>query len=212
METAVTLLFIVVIVLCIILCVALFRLKASGGGATSTVQGTLERIREVGDLCVLKAHVKEIVTLKTDPRWHTSDGKMALICSFEIEFRYDLRTVQIEQIGVERSFRLTIPPHFCKVIPDKIAFYHEEKPKRLAVWPMDFTVEERNKMIHDARAAATAQAEELHESIESKVQASAEATLRAIATAFGASHVEVKFVRPESAIAQIREGMQKLAA
>jgi hypothetical protein len=67
-------------------------------------------------------------------------------------------------------------------------------------------------MILQARTEATNQAEKLHESIESKVQASAEATLRAIASAFGADHVEFKFIRPESAVQQIRDGMQKLAA
>lgn len=175
-------------------------------------QGTLEKIREVGDLCALKAHVKEVVTLKTNEPWHTSDGKMLLICSFEIEFRYDLQNVEIEPIGQSGRFRITIPPHSCKVLTDKIEFYHEEKPQMLLIKSQDFTVEQRNKMIEHARSEATKQAQALHQSIQGKVQASAEATLRAISKAFGAEQVEFRFLKLDTANDQIREGMQKLAA
>lgn len=184
------------------------------GGKTSrsiSVDSTLEKIKEVGDLCVLKAHIKEIVTIKREQGWHSTQGKMALICSFEIEFRYDLRKVRIDAIGPD-SFRLTVPPHFCKVIPDKIEFYHEQKPKVIGLLPSDFTVEERNEMIIEARAAATNQAQVLHESIESKVQESAKATLRAIAGAFGATDIQFQFINTDSVVEQIRQGMEKLAA
>ena len=190
----------------------LLRKLSPGKRPEITVQGTLEKIREVGDLCVLKAFVKEIVTLKTEDGWHTTDGKMALICSFEIEFRYDLKKVVIEAVGQASAYRLTLPPHFCKVVPDKIEFYHEEKPKLLAIYAKDFTVEQRNNMISRARTAATLQAQVLHESIESKVQASAEATLRAIAGAFGAKQIEFRFGKTDSSFEQIRDGMQRLAA
>lgn len=205
---------VVIVVLTVLVLVLLTdKLRRSGSRANSiSVESTLEKIRDVGDLCVLKAHIKESVTLKSDERWHTTDGKMALICSFEIEFRYDLRKIQIESIGKENKYRLTIPPHFCKVIPDKIEFYHEEKRKYGGLFPADFTVEERNEMIVKARREATNQAEILHESIEGKVQEAAKATLRAIGSAFGASSMEFRFSTADTVVAQIREGMEKLAA
>jgi hypothetical protein len=205
---------VVIVVLTVLVLVLLTdKLRRIGSGPNLvSVESTLEKIREVGDLCVLKAHIKEIVTLKSDARWHTSDGKMALICSFEIEFRYDLRKVQIESIGKENAFRLTIPPHFCKVIPDKIEFYHEEKRKLGGFWPEDFTVDDRNEMINRARQEAVNQAQILHESIEGQVQEAAKATLRAIGSAFGASSMEFRFGSNDKVVAQIREGMERLAA
>jgi len=170
--------------------------------STTNISFAIEKIKEVGELSVLKAYVKEIVTVSDDAGWHSSNSKMALICSFEIEFRYDLNKGQ--------AYRIVLPPHFPKIIPDRIEFYHEEKKKTLGLFGRDFSVEDRNKMISKAREEAVKQAEALHNSLVGSVQNSAKTTLAAIANAFDVTNIEYEFIKHNSITEAFRDEMQNL--
>ncbi|MBL8824799.1 MAG: DUF4230 domain-containing protein [Planctomycetia bacterium] len=176
-----------------------------------SIDSALGKIQEVGELCVLKAHVKEVVTVTLSTLLFTR-AKMLAICNFEIEFRYNLRKTRIENKEGSGSFRLVLPPYNCEVIPRKLEFYHEQRARFLGLLTFDFSLEERNSLIEQAREKATEQAQLLYESIEGQVQASAKTTLNAIATAFGAESVEFEFAKPETVKEEIRNGMKSLAA
>jgi hypothetical protein len=178
--------------------------------STTNISFAIEKIKEVGELSVLKAYVKEIVTVSDDAGWHSSNSKMALICSFEIEFRYDLNKAKIEKINEGQAYRIVLPPHFPKIIPDRIEFYHEEKKKTLGLFGRDFSVEDRNKMISKAREEAVKQAEALHNSLVGSVQNSAKTTLAAIANAFDVTNIEYEFIKHNSITEAFRDEMQNL--
>src|SRR5690242_6009516 len=59
----------------------LFRTRLTKGHSTEFVHFSLERIRNVGELNVLTAHLKEVVTLSSgEGRIFKSNGKILLIC------------------------------------------------------------------------------------------------------------------------------------
>lgn len=197
-----------------VICVCITILLLRRNAARKSVYGfttAIEKIKEIGELSVLKAYIKEIVTLFDENGWHTTDGKMVLICSFEIEFRYDIGRAQINKSeSDDNRYTIQMPPHFIKIIPDDIKFYHEEKRKFLGIMPSDFSVNDRNKLIKAARKEAAKQAESLHNSILGRVQNSAKITISAIAEAFGIEKLDFEFSKNESFATSFQQEMEKL--
>lgn len=176
----------------------------------TNVHVSLERIREVGELSVLTAYIKEVVTMSTGDDFFTSTGKIILICGFEIEFRYDLKKVRIS--NSDEKSTILLPPHFIKVIPKETQFYDERKSSFLGVWPIDFKVEERNRLLHEAREKAVEQAGVLQGDLQERVRASAKSTLSTLAEAFGAPNVSFAFEESSSVVKQINDQLSKVAA
>ena len=155
------------------------------------IEVSLEKIKEMNELTVMTAYIKEVVTMRTqEGNWLSSTGKIILICPYEIEFRYNLRKTKISTTGDVAT--IVLPPHYVKAIPGKVQFYDERKAAYLSVWPVDFKPEERNKLINDAAAEAIKQAGVLQGDLQEKVQASAKTTLRALANAFGTNDIKAK--------------------
>ncbi len=85
--------------------------------SNTNVHVSLERIREVGELNVLTAYIKEVVTMSTGENFFSSTGKIILICGFEIEFRYDLKKVRISNSDQKSTilllnFMMNVNRHF----------------------------------------------------------------------------------------------------
>ena len=177
-----------------------------------SVNTTLEQIKEMGELTVMTAYVKEIVEMKdSDSGWHTRDSKMIVVCIFDIEFRYDLRRVKItrNQTGV---ISMTLPPHFVRTIPKGTNFYHEEEAKFLGVFSKNFSSEDRNRLLQEAQAKAIEQAGILRTELQEKVRASATTTLASIARGFGSPEVIFDFDDSSSAVHQIARPTEASAA
>lgn len=179
--------------------------------STVDIQVSLEKIKEMNELTVMTAYIKEVVTMKTQVEsWLSSTGKIILICPYEIEFRYNLRKTKISNSGNVTT--IILPPHYIKAIPGKIQFYDERKASFLSVWPFDFTPEERNNLINEAAAEAIKQAGVLQGDLQEKVQASAKATLKALAHAFGTNDIRFVFEGSDSVVQQMTAQQSKSAA
>lgn len=207
MWTAISLASVAVIV-SVIAAFSFFRGRRPAPTSQTTIQSTVERIREIGELCVLEVNFKEIVTHKKKGGLLTTDGKMLMVCHFSIEFRYDLRQVQIEN-GENGNCVVVMPPYFPKVNTGDIKLYHEEKAAFLGMIPIDFSVDERNQIVDEARAAAVQQALASLPNIEQKIRISAASTLNAIINGCGIARSELKFLNPDLAQKQINDGIQK---
>lgn len=176
------------------------------------VHSSLERIREMGELTAMTAYIKEVVTMKTGQSNPISTtGKIILICAFDIEFRYDLRRMKITRDN-SGAVTIILPPHFVKSIPKKTEFYDERKAAYFGVWPKDFDVDERNKLLNEASAEAVRQAAVLQGDLQEKVRGSAKATLTALAHAFGTPEVNFSFEDSASVVRQITEQLDRKAA
>ncbi len=195
-----------------ILAIAVLVLFFKSRRASSlNVQVSLEKIKEMNELTVMTAYIKEVVTMRTqEGNWLSSTGKIILICPYEIEFRYNLRKTKISTTGGVTT--VVLPPHYVKAIPGKVQFYDERKAAYLSVWSVDFKPEERNKLINEAATEAIKQAGVLQGDLQEKVQASAMTTLRALAHAFGTDDIRFVFEGSDSVVQQMTEQRDKIAA
>lgn len=209
-----------------------YFLRSRPGRQVTSVHGSLESLRAIGDLSVYKVLTKEIVTTVDHSwgefgrkylEWVYSSRKMAIIFEFEIDFRYDLKRSDFQIIGAGSGmFILRMPPCFYEANVKSIQFYDEQRSKLLPFLLPDllngflgagFTEDDKNRLFSAARAAAEERAKSLIKSISSDVEDSARLTLQAIARAFGATTVAVEFQRPDSArmTLQVDPEMKKAA-
>jgi hypothetical protein len=132
-----------------------------------------------------------------------SSKKMAMIISFDIDFRYDLHgpsfVIREEAPG---SFRLTMPKCFYETHIKDVHFYDEQNSKLLPwllpdllnrAFGSGFSEEDKNRLIEEAKQQASAESEALVRKMRSEVQNSARNTLSALARGFGARQVTVDF-------------------
>ena len=190
-----------------------FKLKRNKPAQEIRVFSSIEQLRAIGQLSAYKVMTKEIVT-ETDHTWGEvgsrylswvlSNKKMAMIFEFVIDFRYDLQSplFGIEETG-EASYAVTMPPCDYEVHIRDIRFYDEQGSKLLPWLLPDllngflttgFSEEDKNKLVDAAKNHAEKQALELINNIQSEVQKSAKSTLESISHAFGAEHIDFKFV------------------
>jgi len=170
--------------------------------ATLTIHTSLERIRSMGELTVLSAYIKEVVTMTTnkDSFWN-STGKIILICPYRIEFRYNLRKTKVSKNGDEIT--VILPPHKAEPIPGKIEFYDERKSEFLGFIDQDFDVSVRNKMVHDAGEQAIKQAGIMQEDLQDQVRQSVRSTLTPLFSALGSTHIQFVFEDSASIVHQL---------
>ena len=202
-----------VLALIVIMAVVLGRTRLSSRPGEISIHVSLDRIRQVGELAVLTAYIKEVVTMTSGAQSKfSSTGRILLICGFDIEFRYDLRKIKVGQALQGGAPQIVLPPHVIRTIPRETEFYDERKSSFLGMFPMDFSVEERNKLLHEAREKAVEQAGLLQGDLQDKVRASAKATLSALAEAFGAPKVTFVFEESASVVRQLNEQLSRPAA
>lgn len=192
--------------------VLVLRKKRGSGGASIQVLSSIEEMRTVGELSVYKVFTKEIVTStqhafgdvgKKFFQWIVSTNKMAMIFSFEIDFRYNLQSPEfrISEEG-EGRYRLRMPKCFYEIYIKDIQIYDENKATVVqwllpgilhGVFGPGFSEDDKNKLIEAAKHHASVQAKDLVERMSSEVHGSARQTLEALARGFGAKHVIFDF-------------------
>lgn len=202
----------------VLLGVGMLALRRRRGGGRSarmnvSIQSSIEEMRSVGELSVFKVITKEIVTADKHffgPQgrkyfnWIVSSKKMALIITFNIDFRYDLQSAEfvISEGGRPGAYRLRMPRCFYETQIVDLSIYDEQRSEFLPalmpdllsrVFGGDFTEADKNELIEEAKKQASEQARRLVEKMRSEVQNSARQTLSALAKAFGAEHVDFDF-------------------
>jgi hypothetical protein len=156
----------------------------------------------MGELTVLSAYIKEVVTMKVNEEAALSTtGKIILICPYRIEFRYDLRRTKISKN--DNVVTVMLPPHKAEPIPGKIEFYDERKSAVLGFWTTDFDVDVRNRMVNDAGAQAIRQAGIMQEDLQEQVRHSVRSTLTPLFSALGNAHIEFVFEDSASIVQQL---------
>jgi|APTNR8051073442_1049403.scaffolds.fasta_scaffold00131_21 hypothetical protein len=175
------------------------------------VHASVEELRALGELSVFKVLTKEIVTARDHwagefgqryLEWLFTSKKMAMIFTFDIDFRYDLRdpAFRIEDTG--GAFRLTMPPLRYDLHIRDITFYDEQKT-RMAPWLLPdlvnaafgagFNERDRNHLKDEARTQAESLASNLVQRLRPEVQSSARETLLLLARGFTEAPVEIVF-------------------
>jgi len=217
-----------VLVVVVVLLAILMRRRSPGGNVT--VHSSIQQMREIGQLSVFKV-INHQIRAQTAHSWGDigakyltwviSEKKMVLIFDFEIDFSYDLRRPEFKIIGDgNKNFIINMPPCCHRLNIRDIKFYDEQNAKFLP-WllpdlingflPLGFSVEDKNKIINDAKMHAESQAKALINTLQSEVQNSAKATLQSISAAFGAQHVAFEF-HPQGEIKLDAALSEKMAA
>ena len=168
----------------------------AGEGRVPTVATSVDFIRDIGELHVLRASVKEIVTTAVgEATWLKTPGKLAIICHFDIKYKYDLRKARIVAGGREDGTRycvVRLPRHEFEVSTGAIRFYDDQD----GTW-LGFTQrtppDERTRVLEAARRQAEEQAKAFLGEMEGDIQASARSTVTQIARGFGYAEVRVEF-------------------
>lgn len=191
----------------------MMRLRKRSGGMNTTVYSSIENMRSVGELSAFRIHSKEIVTAEDHSwgqmgrkylNWLWSTKKMALILTFDTDFKYDLRSPEfrIKQTGDTTSCHLTMPPCYYDIRIRDISIYDEQEAKLLPwlvpdlinnIFGAGFGPAQKNELIEEAKKQASAQARQLVETMRSEVQESAEQTLSSLARGFGVQSVSIDF-------------------
>ncbi len=193
--------------------------RSRGGGSRRghgdvVVHSSIEKMRALGELSVFKVITKEIVSAdkhffgpkgKKYFNWMVSSKKMAMILTFDIDFRYDLRSSEFEihrVEGSERAYRVKMPKCVYDTHIIDMRIYDEQSSQFLPalmpdilsrVFGSGFSEDDKNELIIEAKHQAGEQAKRLVEQMRGEVQKSARQTLNALATGFGAQSVSFDF-------------------
>jgi hypothetical protein len=168
----------------------------AAGGRVPTVATSVDFIREIGELHVLRASVKEIVTSAVgEATWLETPGKLAIICHFDIKYKYNLRKASIVAGGREDGTRycmIRLPRHEYEVSTGEIRFYDDQDGTWLG-FTQKTPPDEKTRVLEAARRQAEQQAKVFLGDLEGEIQASARSTVTQIARAFGYADIRVEF-------------------
>lgn len=210
-TTLLLLLMLIFVSVAFVLMFVFFRKKNHRDFAITT-ETVIEHIRYVGVMTVLSARIKEVgqATLPSSSIFG-NEGKILVLCDFDVDYKYNLKDINIYQAGKD-SLEIILPPIYFEVILKKQQFYDE----RNATWVFDFfkqsiSVEERNRLIATAHQNAIDQAKLLQDELMSKAQMSARVSITALANAFSAKKVNISFAKGKSMVEAITEQAKKLS-
>lgn len=185
--------------------------RASASGSVN-IQSSVDTLKSVGELVVLKVFTQQIVT-KTEHllgdwgekwfAWLVSSKKTAMIFDFVVDFRYDLKSHQFTpRVIGESGVEFHMPPCFYEIQLKDIKIYDERAsalvPLLLPEWLGQifggkFSEKEKNHLIAAARTEAERLARQLAARMIGEVQRSAEISLRQIARAMGFTEARFHF-------------------
>ena len=172
--------------------------------------GSVESIRSVGELVVLRAIFSAPaigresiwgVSGRKFLDWLWSESKSIMVFRFEISFKYDVRDAAA--VKLKRSDDRTLVVELGKPAYDvsirDISFFHTEQgrlldwllPKALGLFQSNMDDETRQQMLEAAHQEAIEQAEAMVDSLSEDARLSAEATLRGLAHGMGFDRVIV---------------------
>ncbi len=204
------------------------RGKLFGSDSSVTIHQTIERMRAVGELVAFKVISRSIVTAESHPfgsfgkSWLTmfvSSKKMSVILEYHVDFKFDLRDPGFEIASRGADFGVKMPPCKYDIHVRDIKLYDEQAARVFPILLGDiaeglgpgFSIEEKNRLIAEARTQVEQQALELSDELQSEVRSSATRTLTSIARGFGVEHIEVEFTErrietPESVTVEGKDG------
>jgi len=167
-----------------------------GAGSVPTVATSVDFIREIGELHVLRASVKEIVTSAVgEASWLKTPGKLAIICHFDIKYKYNLRRAHVvagARGDGTRYCTIRLPRHEFEVSAGEIRFYDDQDGTWLG-FTQKTPPDEKTRVLEAARRQAEQQAKTFLGELEAEIQASARSTVTQIAKAFGYTDIRVEF-------------------
>jgi len=170
-----------------------------GAGSVPTVATSVDFIRQIGELHVLRASVKEIVTSAVgEATWLKTPGKLAIICHFDIKYKYDLHKARVVAGGRGDGTRycmIRLPRHEFEVSTGEIRFYDDQDGTWLG-FTQKTPPDEKTRVLEAARRQAERQAQAFLGEMEGEIQASARSTVTQIARAFGYTDIRVEFEQP----------------
>ena len=168
----------------------------AGAGGVPTVATSVDFIRQIGELHVLRASVKEIVTSAVgEASWLKTPGKLAIICHFDIKYKYNLHKARIVAGGRDDGTRycmIHLPRHEFEVSTGEIRFYDDQDGTWLG-FTQKTPPDEKTRVLEAARRQAEQQAKAFLGDLEGEIQASARSTVTQIARAFGYTDIRVEF-------------------
>jgi hypothetical protein len=159
------------------------------------VEGSIEAtVRNIGELVVMKAVLKEIVTTEINRQDLSIPKKAALIFKFDLNFKYDLREKRfsIQRVDPERVHIVMPPVKVDFHIRDLIVYDKQPGQKWFQTYPI--TVQEENELIQEARATAEKQVGEFVAEYRAQYRSSAESILKLLAEGFGYRAVTLEFL------------------
>ncbi len=192
------------------------RKKLKKGASRIAIYSTIEEIRAVGELVVLRVLNKEIVTA-TDHlfgklgakylKWLLTENKLAMIFEFNINFKYDLNSPDFEIIDEGgRCYTFKMAPCYYETNILNLKFY-DEKAGELMPWLLPgmvtrilgatFSEQEKNYLIDEAKQQAMNTGKLLAERMVPDIQNAAKRTLTMLAKGLGARDVQFDFGRSE---------------
>jgi len=167
-----------------------------GEGSVPTVATSVDFIRQIGELHVLRASVKEIVTSAVgEATWLKTPGKLAIICHFDIKYKYNLHNAGIvagARADGTRYCMIRLPRHEFEVSTGEIRFYDDQDGTWLG-FTQKTPPDEKTRVLEAARRQAEQQAKAFLGELEGEIQASARSTVTQIARAFGYTDIRVEF-------------------
>ncbi len=191
---------------------ALRRRRGGRGGPRISVHGSVDAIRSVGELVVLKVYTKQIVTSRDHLfgdwgekwlAWLLSSKQTAMVFEFVVDFRYDLRSEDFEaEFDGEGGIDFTLPPVFYEIQMKDMQIYDERGaalvPILLPEWIGQvfggkFSEREKNQLIRAARDEAEGLARELSTNMIHEVRKSAEASLGSMVRGMGYASARFEF-------------------
>lgn len=194
----------------------MLRKKLKKGAPRVAIYSTIEEIRAVGELVVLRVLNKEIVTA-TDHlfgklgakylKWLLTENKLAMIFEFNINFKYDLNSPDFEIIDEgDRCYTFKMAPCYYETNILNLKFY-DEKAGELMPWLLPgmvtrilgatFSEQEKNYLIDEAKQQAMNTGKVLAERMVPDIQSAAKRTLAMLAKGLGARDVQFDFGRSE---------------
>jgi hypothetical protein len=191
------------LLLALILWLALKR-RGRKRGPQVQVKTSIEAIKSVGELVVLKVYTKQIVTSRDHlfgdwgEKWMTwllSSKKTAIVFEFLLDFRYDLRSTDFKvDFSFDKGLVFTLPRCFYEIQMKDMQIYDEKGaalvPLLLPEWMGQmfggkFTEKEKNHLIQAAKTEAEGLAKDLTTTMLNDVRQNAEVTLKSMALGMG---------------------------
>ena len=181
------------IVLSGVLAVFLWQAKHPTSETPPRIDSSIEStVKNMGELVVMKAVLKEIVTAELNTENLSIPKKAAMIFKFDINFKYDLREKDFAIHLEENAVRILMPQVKCDFnIKDVIIYDKQPGEKWLQSYPI--TVSEENQLIQNARKTAEQQVSAFVQEYRAQYQASAESIMKLLADGFGYQGVTVEF-------------------
>jgi hypothetical protein len=189
---------IIVLILILISLIVIFMIvrelkKTDLDTLNTRVESSLEQIKMIGHLSVLKASTKEIVTAEIgEDGFFSKKGKVAIIYRYDIEFKYDLSLAIIETDNASRTCQITLPVYFYDLNLKDLYIYDEQGSKFLGL-EKKINLADKNKTLDLAKETAEKQAEQFIKDLKLNVEESAKLTLSNMAKGFAYPNTIIVF-------------------